>query len=76
LIDGRNRNRCLGNARPHVKVGGLLCLDNSERWEYAAGRALYDDWPGVEWGDDGWSTAIWTRPDAPVARVVLEDADA
>lgn len=76
LIDGRNRNRCLGNARPFVKPGGLLCLDNSERAEYAAGHALFDAWPGVEWGDDGWMTTVWKRPRGKTERVELETADA
>jgi hypothetical protein len=77
VVDGRNRNRCLGNSRFLVKEGGLLCLDNSERWEYAAGKALYQDWPFWEWGDDGWSTAVFEREaGADVKRVVLENADA
>src|SRR4030042_907288 len=28
LVDGRARNRCLGNARSKVIVGGMLVLDN------------------------------------------------
>jgi hypothetical protein len=77
LIDGRARNRCIGNARSKVKVGGMLVLDNSERTEYAAGVALMETWEGIEYGDSGWATAIWHRfPESETERVELECEDA
>lgn len=32
LVDGRNRGNCLLNSIPKLKKGGLLILDNSERY--------------------------------------------
>jgi hypothetical protein len=77
LIDGRNRCRCLGNSRSKVKIGGMLCLDNSERVEYAEAVKLMDTWYGMEWGDSGWSTSVWIRlPESEVNRVEFENEDA
>jgi predicted O-methyltransferase YrrM len=77
LIDGRARNRCLGNARSKVKVGGMLVLDNSEREEYANGVALMDTWDGYEYGDSGWRTTVYFRlPESETERVVLPCEDA
>lgn len=77
LIDGRNRCRCLGNVRSKVKVGGMLCLDNSERQEYAKAVALMDSWQGFEYGDEGWMSAIFIRlPESETNRVEFENEDA
>jgi len=77
LIDGRNRCRCLGNVRSKVKIGGMLCLDNSERQEYAKAVALMDSWQGFEYGDEGWMSAIFIRlPESEVDRVEFENEDA
>ena len=76
LIDGRNRCRCLANARSKVKVGGMLCLDNSEREEYQKAVALLDTWNGYTWGDFGWETTVWTRPDGTIKPVTFESEDA
>ena len=76
-IDGRNRARCLDNARRKVRVGGVVLLDNSERQEYAQGVALYDGWEGYDWGDEGWMTTVWIRPEgADVELRRLPNADA
>jgi predicted O-methyltransferase YrrM len=77
LIDGRNRNRCLGNCRSKVKIGGIICLDNSERTEYAKSVQLMDSWDGYEWGDEGWKSCCWTRlPESNIERVEFETEDA
>jgi hypothetical protein len=77
LIDGRNRCRCLGNARSKVKVGGMLCLDNTDRAEYAKAVVLMDSWDGFSWGDDGWATSVWIRlPESETDRVEFENEDA
>jgi len=76
LVDGRNRCRCLANARSRVKIGGLLCLDNSERTEYAKAVDLLTDWPGYSWGDEGWMTTVWTRPLGEIIPVVFPNEDA
>ena len=77
LIDGRARNRCMGNSRSKVKIGGMLVLDNTERAEYASGVALMDTWDGYEYGDSGWKTRAWFRlPESETERVVLPCEDA
>lgn len=76
LVDGRNRCRCLANARSKVKVGGMLCLDNSERPEYAKAIALLDIWDGVSWGDEGWMTTVWVRPEGEVEPITFPNEDA
>jgi predicted O-methyltransferase YrrM len=77
LVDGRNRCRCLSNALSKVKIGGMLCLDNSERQEYAKGVALLDSWDGLEWGDSGWKSVVWQRGiQSEVRRVIFPNEDA
>lgn len=77
LIDGRNRCRCLGNSKSKVKVGGMLCLDNTDREEYKKAIKLMDTWDGYTWGDDGWKTTAWKRlPESVVERVEFESEDA
>ena len=79
LIDGRSRSRCLANAMRKVQPGGLLCLDNTERGEYATAVVLVNGWPRLDWGDEGLMTTIWTRPrdwTPPRDRVVLPEAEA
>lgn len=76
-VDGRNRQRCVGNALGKVKVGGVMLLDNSERVEYADAVALMDTWDGIAWGDEGWMTTAWIRLlESVAARVELPNADA
>lgn len=40
VVDGRARNACLREALPHIKRGGIVVLDNSDR-DYAEGKAFY-----------------------------------
>jgi hypothetical protein len=55
----------------------MLCLDNSERQEYAKAVALMDSWQGFEYGDEGWMSAIFIRlPESEVDRVEFENEDA
>jgi hypothetical protein len=67
-VDGRARNSCIFHAKPKVKPGGYLVLDNAERDDYAEGKAWMNDWPKVEfygpapWGEAFWQTIIWKRP--------------
>src|SRR5690606_2632205 len=42
VVDGRARNACLRAARKHVKPGGLIVLDNSDR-SYDEGKSVYTD---------------------------------
>ncbi len=36
VVDGRARNSCIKRALPHVKIGGYLVVDNSDRKYYLA----------------------------------------
>lgn len=77
LVDGRNRNRCLANARSKVKIGGILCLDNSEREEYTEAVKLMDTWEGYSYGDSGWLSTCYVRlPESDVTFVEFETEDA
>ena len=44
LIDGRDRVKCIEAAIPHLKPGGILILDNSEREYYQRGIDLMEKW--------------------------------
>jgi predicted O-methyltransferase YrrM len=67
-VDGRARNSCLFHAKPKVKPGGYLLLDNAEREEYSEGKKWMDDWSKTEfdgpgpWGEAFWQAIIWRRP--------------
>lgn len=68
FIDGRARIGCLYHAKPKLRSGGLIVLDNSERAEYAEGRRLFDRWPKLEFFGPGpygvsfWNTTVWRKP--------------
>ena len=74
FVDGRRRVRCVEYSRPHVKPGGLLILDNSERPRYREAFKLLKGWPRHDFKGEGpqagsgpnipqiWQTSIWTRP--------------
>jgi len=64
IIDGRMRVHCCRRAVPMLKSGGILLLDNAERKEYGAARALLAGWPVVETNNGIWHTNIWTKPNA------------
>jgi len=67
-VDGRARNSCLFHAKPKVKPGGYLLLDNAEREEYGDGRKWMDDWSRTEfygpgpWGEAFWKAIVWRKP--------------
>jgi tRNA A58 N-methylase Trm61 len=76
IVDGRNRCRCLANARSKVKVGGMLCLDNSERTEYEKAMSLLKDWEGRTWGDKNWMTTVCIRPAGEIEPIEFPNEDA
>lgn len=47
-IDGRARQSCIYHARPKVKVGGFLMLDDSDRPQYQRAKGLLSDWAPLE----------------------------
>ena len=64
IVDGRRRVRCVRAAVPHIKPGGLLVLDNSEREYYQPAHDLLSvlGWFREETWNSLWHTTIWRRP--------------
>lgn len=68
VVDGRRRMLCLERAIPHVRPGGLLLLDDSDRARYHAAEGLVPGWPGhvfrglAPFRTERASTTIWIRP--------------
>lgn len=70
LVDGRARASCLMHAVSHVKPGGVLVLDNTERTYYLEQtEQLFRDWdradilghgPRLEYA---WQAVIFRRPE-------------
>lgn len=63
MIDGRQRVRCIESARTHLKLGGILVLDNAERPRYQAGIALLARWGRKDFRGK-WLTSVFLRPGA------------
>lgn len=68
LVDGRARPSCLRHAVEHVKPGGCLVLDNSERGYYLERTArLFDGWDRMTVTGHGprldypWQAMVWRR---------------
>jgi Methyltransferase domain len=69
IIDGRCRVACATAAKPKVKPGGSLLLDDSDRARYAPVFALFAGWQtltiqGLKVGG-GASSTLFTRPPDP-----------
>lgn len=47
IVDGRERNECIGAALETVAVQGWVVLDDSERSAYAESKALLGGWRSV-----------------------------
>jgi predicted O-methyltransferase YrrM len=76
LVDGRNRVKCIQQAIPKIKPGGILILDNSERDYYQPGILLLKTWVQTVFGQSGptrygfdgpagWTTTIFFKPPQP-----------
>jgi len=54
LIDGRARASCLYHARPKVKAGGFIVIDNTERGYYLAQVGeLFENWNRITFFGNG-----------------------
>ena len=62
LIDGRARVECLVNAKPKLKPGGIIALDNSERERYTPVFTILSDWKMVYTTNGLTDTTIWFKP--------------
>ena len=68
VVDGRERVRCLREAMPKVKPGGLLLLDDSDRPRYSEAHELAATWPSRTFKGltpskaVAGTTTVWTRP--------------
>jgi predicted O-methyltransferase YrrM len=72
LVDGRARPSCLLHAHPHVKPGGVLVLDNSDRPYYLEHTVhLFESWDRMDVLGHGpklsyqWKATAWRRPNEP-----------
>lgn len=62
IVDGRARVTCAVNGISKLKSGGLLVLDNSERYRYRKVHELTRDWLKL-WTTSGLTdTTIWLKP--------------
>ena len=68
VVDGRARPSCILHARPKVKKGGYLVLDDSERQRYQCAKALLSAWEKRVFYGPGpyarifWEATIWRKP--------------
>lgn len=72
MVDGRNRVKCIASAIPHLKPGGILILDNSERDYYQSGIDLMKGWDRTDTTQPnpdkygftypGWATSFFKKP--------------
>ena len=68
IVDGRARAACALRARPKIRHGGVLILDDSDRERYANAVAELDAWPRQDiFGIKPFTvppsrTSWWTRP--------------
>jgi len=72
LIDGRDRAKCIEKSMRTLKKGGILMLDNSERYYYQEAIKLLSDWkvtitqqkdnPLCEHNYPDWETSWWEKP--------------
>ena len=61
FINGRSRASCIGTVIPHIKTGGNLILNDSERYEYQNAIELFlKKYPHREFGEGIRKTGIWT----------------
>jgi len=68
FIDGRSRPACFRSALGKVRLGGYVCMDNTERWRYARAMQLafegfkFYDFPGPSpYVTFFTRTSIWQR---------------
>ncbi len=61
LVDGVQRNECIGAAISCIEIGGMIVVDNTERAEeYAEGLSLLKDWKRQDFVGD-WTTSIFIK---------------
>jgi hypothetical protein len=68
MVDGRARPSCIKHSVSKVKIGGMLCVDNSDRSYYFHGTSnLLKDYQAIEFSGVGplsdvmWKTTIFIR---------------
>lgn len=72
VVDGRDRVACMRAAKPLIRVGGWMVLDNAERDKYKPGSDLFSGWIEVFFMKmivnkrqirRPWKTHFWQRQD-------------
>lgn len=60
FINGRSRASCIRATLPHIKSGGYLILNDSERYEYQNAIELFlKEYPLQEFGGGTRKTGVW-----------------
>ncbi|MEQ6120604.1 class I SAM-dependent methyltransferase [Reichenbachiella sp. MALMAid0571] len=62
LIDGRARPECLFTSMKHLKSGGLMILDNSERERYSIVFDKLSEWKSYTCTSGSTDTTFWVKP--------------
>lgn len=63
IVDGQFRLECIRHTIPKIRPGGLLLLDDSQRWPDLANIPVPANWPIVNHSTNGLKhTSIWRRP--------------
>ena len=68
VVDGRQRVRCIAQAIPKVKTGGLLILDDTNRERYRPAFDMLEDWPYRTYRgltpskSEAGVTTVWRKP--------------
>lgn len=69
LIDGKRRHICMVKCVSRLRPGGLLILDNADRYlppgtdEWRAVQAMVEGWPMADTSNGVWKTTIWRKPE-------------
>lgn len=66
IIDGRARPSCISHAIPRLREGGIILLDNSQRFRYRRAINMLSDWEHIEFFGEGdlpfyWKSTIWVK---------------
>jgi len=62
FIDGRRRVDCITTARPFLRSGGYLLLDDSQRSRYLPGIVLLKGWKRTDYSWKKRTTSIYQKP--------------
>lgn len=63
VVDGHYRTHCVRRSVPKIRPGGLLLVDDVERWPDLSAIPVPADWPVADLSSNGLKqTCVWLRP--------------